>query len=131
MPQLKEIGMNDLTDLVDRYIAMWNETDPARRRDLIARTFTKTASYVDPVLQGDGPTGIDAMVQAVQQRYPGYRFRRTSDVDAHHGRVRFSWSLAPEGGPVFVDGIDVGVVAENRLQAITGFFDHAPAAQQQ
>jgi len=123
--------MSDLTDLVDRYIAMWNETDPARRRDLIARTFTKTASYVDPVLQGDGPAGIDAMVQAVQQRYPGYRFRRTSDVDAHHDRVRFCWALAPEGGPVFVDGIDVGVVAENRLQGITGFFDHAPAAQPQ
>jgi hypothetical protein len=120
--------MTDITDLVDRYIAMWNETDAARRRELIARTWTATASYLDPVLQGQGPDGIDAMVAAVQQRYPGYRFRRTGAVDAHHDRIRFGWELAPEGGPAFVNGVDVGVVAGDRLQSITGFFDQAPAA---
>jgi hypothetical protein len=128
MPQPMEILMTDITDLIDRYIAMWNETDAARRRDLIARTWTETASYLDPVLQGEGPAGIDAMVATVQQRYPGYRFRRTGAVDAHHDRVRFRWELAPEGGPVFVKGLDVGVVAGDRLQSITGFFDQAPGA---
>jgi hypothetical protein len=44
--------MNTLTDLVDRYIATWNETDGGRRRDLIARTWTEGASYLDPMLQG-------------------------------------------------------------------------------
>ena len=40
--------MNTLTDLIDRYIAAWNETDGGRRRDLIARTWTAEASYLDP-----------------------------------------------------------------------------------
>jgi hypothetical protein len=122
--------MSNLTDLIDRYIAAWNETDAERRRDLIARTWTEDASYVDPVMQGDGRTGIDAMVQGVQERFPGHRFRRTSDVDSVRDRVRFSWELAPEGGPAIVGGTDFGIVAaDGRLQAITGFFDHAPAAQ--
>lgn len=121
--------MSNLTDLIDRYIAMWNETDAERRRDLIARTWTESASYLDPAVQGDGRTGIDAMVTAVQERFPGHRFRRTSDVEAHHDRVRFRWELAPTGGPAIVEGTDFGVVAANdRLQMITGFFDRvAPA----
>ena len=31
----------NLTELVDRYIAMWNETDGGRRRALIARVWTE------------------------------------------------------------------------------------------
>jgi hypothetical protein len=121
--------MTNPTDLIDRYFAMWNETDAGRRRDLIARTWTEDARYVDPMLEGEGRNGIDAMVAAVHARFPGYKFRRTSGIDLHHDRVRFSWELVPEGGPVFADGVDFGVVApDGRLQAITGFIDHAPAA---
>src|SRR6185295_17784699 len=70
----KEAAMSNRTDLIDRYIAIWNETDAVRRRDLIASTWTETASYLDPLMQGDGQSGIDAMIQAVQERFPGHRF---------------------------------------------------------
>jgi hypothetical protein len=71
--------MSKLIDVIDRYIAMWNDTDAERRRALIARTWTETASYLDPVLQGESQAGIDAMIQGVQARFPGHRFRRTTD----------------------------------------------------
>ena len=116
--------MNDLKELIDRYIAMWNETDPERRRALIAQTWTEDARYVDPALQAEGRAGIDEMVCGVHERFPGHRFRRTGDPDAHHDRVRFSWELAPEGGSAVVKGVDFAVVAGQRLQTVTGFFDH-------
>lgn len=123
------------TELIDRYIAMWNETDAPRRRALIARTWTAGASYLDPLMQGEGHAGIDAMVQAVQTAYPGNRFRRTSEVDLHHGRVRFAWTLGPDGGPALAQGIDFGVLDEAGteggegalLSAITGFLDQPVA----
>ena len=116
--------MNTLTDLIDRYIATWNETDACRRRDLIAKTWNEDASYLDPMLQGKGIDGIDAMIAAVQERYPGHRFRRTGEVESHHDCVRFTWDLAPEDGEPLVKGTDFGVVtADNRLATITGFFD--------
>jgi len=116
-------------EVIDCYFDMWNETDGEKRRALIAKTWTENARYVDPMLEGDGRQGIDAMVAAVHQRFPGYRFRRTSEIDQHHDRLRFSWELAPTGGPVFADGVDFGIVAaDGRLEAITGFIDHAPAA---
>src|SRR5262249_40178199 len=96
--------MNTLTDLIDRYIATWNETDGARRRDLIAATWVEDAAYLDPMLVGDGHDGIDAMIAAVQERFPGHRFRRTGDVESHHDRVRFTWDLAPEIGEPVVQG---------------------------
>ena len=119
--------MSNFIDLIDRYIAIWNETNVERRRDLIAQTWTETATYVDPLIQAEGHAGINEMIQAVQERFPGYRFRRTSNVDAHNDRVRFKWELAPEDGlPALAGGVDFGVIVGGRLQAITGFLDFAP-----
>ena len=121
--------MNNPTELIDRYIDMWNETDPARRRALISRTWTESASYVDPLLAGEGHAGIDAMVAAVHEKYPGHRFRRVSEVDVHHDRARFNWTLGPKDGPALVQGTDFAVIAGNeRLATVTGFFDPAGAA---
>jgi len=123
LPYSREPDMSNLTSLVDRYIAMWNETDAKRRRAPIAEVWTEGASYRDPQLEGDGRAGIDAMVERVQAAYPGYRFKRISEVDSHHDQIRFAWELGPEAGPLFVRGVDVGVVAGEKLAAITGFFD--------
>ena len=105
--------MDRVSELVDRYFAMWNEPDGARRRELIARTWTEGASYLDPAVQGEGHAGIDSMVQAVQERFAGHTFRKTSAVDTHHDRVRFGWELAPEGGAAIVSGTDFGVIASD------------------
>ncbi len=112
------------TALIDRYIAVWNATDPEDRRDLIAGAWTESASYLDPLMSGDGHDGIDAMIQGVQQRFPGHQFRRTSEVDAHNDRVHFAWELGADGQPALAKGVDFGVVApDGRLASITGFLD--------
>ena len=119
--------MPEVHEVVDRYIATWNETDPARRRELIGRTWTEDGEYLDPLMAGEGQEGIDAMIEAVQARFPGYRFRRTSEIDAHHDRVRFSWELGPDGDAALAGGLDFGVIADGRLRSITGFLDFAPS----
>jgi hypothetical protein len=124
--RLTEAAMSNFTDLVDRYIAIWNEADNERRRELIARTWTEDSTYLDPLMRGEGRGGIDDMIRGVQAKFPGLLFRRTSDVDAHNDRVRFAWELGPEGGPALAGGVDFGVIAGDRLQTITGFLDFAP-----
>jgi len=121
--------MTDHTDLIDQYIAAWNETDDTRRRALVAATFSEDASYLDPVMQGQGHAGIDGMIAGVQARFPGHRFHRSGAVDAHHDHLRFSWELAPTGGEALVKGTDFAVLgADARLATVTGFFDLLPAA---
>jgi hypothetical protein len=115
-------------DLVNRYIAIWNERDSARRRALIAKTWTEEGSYLDPLMSSDGHAGIDAMIQAVQERFAGFRFHALNNVDAYSNRLRFSWELAPEGGAMVVAGSDFATIAaDGRLQAVIGFLDHMPA----
>ncbi len=87
--------MDEFNDLADRYIAVWNETDAAKRRELIARTFTAATHFVDALQEVSGRDGIDAMVAAVQELFPGYRFRRAGTADGFRDRVRFRWELAP------------------------------------
>jgi len=43
---------------------------------------------------------IDAMIQAAQKQFPGYRLRLVSGIESHNSYVRFSWSAGgtPEGG---------------------------------
>jgi hypothetical protein len=120
--------MTDFNDLVDRYIELWNEPDAAKRQALIERTFTEGAHFIDPLQEAEGQSGIDTLVQGVQEKFPDYRFRRVGDADAFRDRVRFRWELAPEGGEVFVDGTDFALVVDGRLHRVTGFFDRVPAA---
>lgn len=73
------VGWHGSTDeidrVIDRYIATWNETEPGRRRDLIARTWTEDASYVDPLVAVEGHEAIDASIAATQAQFPGLAFR--------------------------------------------------------
>ena len=119
--------MSEFNDLVERYIAVWNEIDPDRREMLIAETFSEGASYVDPLMASEGHAAINGMVRAVQERFPGYRFRRAGSVDGHHDRIRFGWELSAEGGPVVAKGTDFATVAGARMTTVTGFIDQAPA----
>jgi hypothetical protein len=103
---------------------MWNETDPQQRRELVARTVTDDAKYLDPLMSGEGIDGIDAMIAGAQQQFPGHSFTLVAGPDAHHDRVRFSWSLAADGGEPVAIGIDFATVAQDgRMRSITGFLE--------
>lgn len=119
--------MTNAPEIAARYVALWNETDAERRRDLIARNWTENASYVDPLMRGEGHDGIGALIAAVHQRFPGHRFAVRGEADAHDDRVRFSWSLGAEGAPPVAHGTDFAVLApDGRFQSVTGFLDQAP-----
>jgi hypothetical protein len=118
--------MTEVTTVVESYIAMWNETDPQRRRSIIEQTWTDDASYVDPNAEVAGADGLDALVAAVQEQFPGHRFVLAAGPDAHHDRVRFTWQLVGESGDAIATGLDVGVIADDgRLRAVTGFLEAA------
>jgi hypothetical protein len=116
--------MSSVTALVDTYIALWNETDPARRRSLVEQTFTADGRYLDPLMEGQGIDGIDAMVAAAQAQFPGTRFELHAPPDAHHDRVRFAWQLKPAaGGEALATGLDFGVLDDGRFASVTGFLE--------
>lgn len=121
--------MSDCDELIGRYIATWNERDPARRRAAIEEIWAQDASYVDPMAVAEGRDAIDATIAAVQAQFPGFDIRLAGSVDAHHNLARFTWELAQGSGEAIVVGFDVAVVAQDgRLRNVHGFLDKVPAA---
>lgn len=118
-------------DVVEAYVDAWNELDAGRRRAGITRVFADRATYRDPVMSSDGPAGIDAMLAAVQAKFPGFVLKRTSRIDHHSGQqggyVRFNWSLGPAAGPSVVEGVDFCELSpDGKLASVVGFIDKAP-----
>jgi SnoaL-like domain len=70
-----------MTDLIDRYLATWNETDAGKRRALIDELFSADASYVDPMAEARGRDAIDATIAAAQSQFPGFVFTQAGPVD--------------------------------------------------
>jgi len=117
-----------MQELVDKYIASWNETNPERRRALIGHLWAADGSYTDPLADVSGRDQIDAVIAGAQQMFPGMVFSLGGPVDANHNQVRFSWHLGPAGAEPVVIGFDVAVVnGDGQLQSVHGFLDKVPA----
>ena len=121
-----------MNEVIERYIACWNQTDPGLRRKLIDETWAADASYTDPLGEAIGREAIDATIAAVQEQFPGFSFTLLGSVDSHHHQARFTWGLGPDGVEPVVVGFDVAVTGDDgRLATVLGFLDSAspdPAA---
>src|SRR5260370_7380861 len=91
--------MSDVTKTVDTYLAMWNETDPARRAERIERAFVRDGRYVDPMLEAEGHAALGDVVPGVHAKFPGHRFRRLSGVAPHHPHLPFPRTPLPPPSP--------------------------------
>ena len=79
--------MTDPVAIANRYIALWNETDPARRRALLAEGWTENAAYVDPLAKGEGHEEISALIGAIQRRFPGFLFSLAGRAEGYADRL--------------------------------------------
>lgn len=118
--------MTDPALVANRYIELWNETDPQRRRNLLEQSWSPDASYVDPMAAVDGHAGMDALVAGVQQRFPGFSFRLVGAPDGYADKVRFSWELGPDGVDAPIQGSDVVLLEDGRVRQVIGFLDRVP-----
>lgn len=112
-------------EIVEAYMAAWNETDEAKRRGHIDACWNEAGTYTDPVADVAGREALDGIIAQFQSQMPGASITLTSGIDQHHDRIRFGWKLV--GGPRAIEGIDVGVIAPDGLLAsITGFWGINP-----
>jgi hypothetical protein len=116
-----------MQEIVERYLAAWNEKDAGLRRGLVEALWTEDGSYTDPLADAHGPAEIDGLIGAVQAQFPDFVFTLGGAVDAHHEQVRFTWNLGPAGAPEpVVIGFDVAVLDGDRIGSVYGFLDKVP-----
>ena len=63
-----------MQEIVEQYLAAWNEKDGAKRRELVDALWTEDGSYTDPLADAHGRAEIDGLIGAVQQQFPGFVF---------------------------------------------------------
>lgn len=116
-----------MSELNERYLSCWNESDAEVRRSLIAEHWSEQARYTDPLAQAQGRDAVDATIAAVQAQFPDFVFTPVGPVDAHHQQARFSWGLGPEGAEPVIVGFDVVTLDEaGRIDTVLGFLDKVP-----
>ena len=120
-----------MSDLLENYLACWNETDPIARRALLDTHWAPDATYTDPLADVAGVDALDATIGAVQAQFPGWVFAPAGQFDEHHQQARFTWTLGPAGtvgADAPVAGFDVVVSDdEGRIKTVLGFLDRVPS----
>jgi hypothetical protein len=120
-------GEVHVKDIVQHYLATWNATGDERAA-LLSEHWSPGATYTDPMVEVSGHEGITAVVDSVQEQFPGFVFTQVGEADAHHRQVRFRWGLGPEAAEPLVIGCDVLLLdASGRIQDVRGFLDKVPA----
>src|SRR5262245_56126932 len=100
--------MNDLNDFVERYVAVWNEADSARRRERIAALWTPGGASLQRVLEPRGHAAIEARVAASYDKWVhgrGYVFRAAGHAIGHHDAVMCNWQMVAPDGTVISLGL--------------------------
>ncbi|GLY02047.1 MULTISPECIES: nuclear transport factor 2 family protein [Actinoplanes] len=117
----------DFTEIIERYLAVWNEDDAVARRTAIDEVCAENVRYVDPMAAVDGRAALDALVEGVRKQFGGLVFSLGGPVDAHHDQARFTWHLGAPGEEPLVIGFDVVVRdTQDRIITVYGFLDRVP-----
>ncbi|MFI0719986.1 nuclear transport factor 2 family protein [Streptomyces sp. NPDC021224] len=106
------------TDLIDAYIAVWNERDAAAREKLAAAVLTDDCFYSDPDYAGlHGRAALSEAIGLAHTKLGDLRFTLGDVIGVHHDRALFTWRL----GDV-ATGYDVAEFAGDRIRSVVGFF---------
>jgi uncharacterized protein len=98
-----------MTDFAERYAAIFNEPDPAARRDEVAALWSPAARMYTGAAGYAGLAEIEDRVAAAHQTYVAdqrFLFRPLGPAQAHHDGVRIRWEMVPAaGGPAASTGV--------------------------
>jgi hypothetical protein len=129
-----ETGMQtSANEFVDRYVALWNETDETTRRRLVTELYAPDATYI--FYRRDPFHGHDEIAEQVTYTadiyHPmNYFFVSAHNALRHHNLIRFNWVMvAKETGEMEMAGQNVVALADDgRILTDYQFHDKIPTA---
>jgi uncharacterized protein YndB with AHSA1/START domain len=109
--------------LVDRFFALWAETDTARRRAALAAIAVPELSFRDPYSCLEGADELDVHIAAAQRFMPGVVLQRQGEPRQCQGTALVDWVVKAEDGSVRAHGTDVfELAADGRVVRVTGLW---------
>jgi hypothetical protein len=122
----------DITTLLDRYVAAWNEADPERRRTAVTELYADDGRIVTPSIEVSGSEAIIEHIGEVFAEFvgaSGHRFRRTGST-GHHRSLLIRWELTGGGQQAAGAGLNVLILGRSgRIGADYQFSEPEPAGE--
>jgi hypothetical protein len=120
------MDQEQLNAFIKRYVSMWHEPDPARRREIVGALWAEDAENYTRMFAVRGIDEIIARVTRAHEEWVasrGFVFRPAGNADAHHHVIKFFWEMLPKvGGPIEARGLDIFVLREDgRIRALYQF----------
>ena len=106
--------------LAERYVAVWNEANPAARRDAIAQLWLPDGVHYVATREARGYAALEERIIGSHNknvRDAGHVFRAAKNAQALHGVVTFNWEMIrPATGEVLAVGLEfLQIDADGRI----------------
>jgi hypothetical protein len=122
--------VNEAPDLAERYIAMWREPDPERRRALIADLYGSDAAFYSDYATVKGRIGVEAEAAAAEDAYlsKGCVFAPAGFSQRHHDVAMIYWRMSRADSAETTLGCDLLVFDEDGRISADYQFETAESA---
>ncbi len=111
-----------MPESLSAYWGAWNEPDSAAVPRHLDRAVTDDVEWSDPREAFRGKGELIRSVLQLRSTKPSYSFVIASEIDHHHGRLRYRWDMLSRGR-VLMEGLDVVTLAPSGLIIrVDGFF---------
>lgn len=119
--------MSNIPESFVHMLAAWNEKDPKKVRKHLERAVAKDVEFVDPNYAIEGIPAFVEMVKEFRAKFPNAECMRTSGIDLHHDRARYSWTVVIDEKNR-IDGFDAVQISKKsgKVKRIDGFFGPLP-----
>ena len=95
--------------------AVFNERDPERRLEAIARNYTEGVTWTDPDGTTQGHEAMNEQAQKLLDRIPGFVFSAAGPVHVSRDLGFLAFNLGVPKQPPAVTGVDVALVRDGRI----------------
>lgn len=114
-----------MPDALRSYWTAWNEPDLERVGEHLATAVTEDVEWSDPREAFVGRADLEAAIRRLRTTKPDYWFVIASEIDHHHGRLRYRWDMARDGRTL-MEGLDVVTLEPHSelIRRVDGFFGH-------
>ena len=111
--------MTEIETLVQRFVSVWNETDPLQRRHLVRTLWCENGRHLMGTQDVRGHEALEHRVAASNQRNvleKNYIFRPATAIQSLPGVVKFRWDMARgDTNEIVAAGIGFLVLDEDQL----------------
>jgi hypothetical protein len=104
--------------LLANLFAVFNERDPKRRLNAIARNYTEDVIWSDPDGTIQGHDAMNEQAQKLLDRMPDFVFSAAGPVHVSRDLGLLSFNLGAPRQPPAVSGVDVALVRDGRISVL-------------